>query len=127
MSALIYGEQNTILDLRMSLEAHLEKYLGKFENGRIAIAVEPPQTPKPGGGLHCFIGRIPELLQPGLGCWVVTLRQYSQTDAELTKLDLAVRKIKRAYPMHRCSVLPFNELSFPQVTFRLLFNVHAYN
>jgi len=125
--ASIYGEQNTVLHLRMSLETILSPYLGKFDNGRLAIAVEPPQTPKPGTGLHCFIGRYADSIQPTLGAWQVTLRQYTQTDAEMQKMDAAIMLMKEKYPVHKFTVTPFSELTFPQVRFYLLFNVYAYN
>lgn len=83
----------TVFDLRKTLAVLIGGNLGVFENGQPAIWVEPPDPPRNGNGLHCFIFWRPRQLQLTTGysqsiqrlAWQVSL---VQTDRSLGAIDV---------------------------------------
>jgi hypothetical protein len=83
----------------------LDSDLGTFANGVKAIWVEPPDPPKDGKGLHCFIYYRPRQLRPSTGlhqsiqqlAWQVALRQVSRDVAAIEQLAIAGDKIRNGF------------------------------
>lgn len=110
------------------LKVLLKDELGVFSGGRPAIAVTPPKTPKVGTGLHVFMQRYRLSLQPSssqsmqitrLCAWAITLRQYDESLEGILTLDRAADKVRRSFPNHSETPIPYIEGRQPQIDFRL--------
>lgn len=117
-------QQPLALDLITLLRSRLASYLGTFADGRQAIWVEPPQSPKVGTGLHVFIERHYTQLSNEYGQWRVTFVLHGDRaaddiayEANLQKFDGAIQEMRRTFPKRREVAIPFREDLPPQVSF----------
>lgn len=114
------------VDLITILRSLLSPHLGKFADGRTALWVEPPQSPKVGNGLHVFINRHYSQMSNRLGQWRVSFvlhgdRATSETlyEINLQKFDAAILAMRSHFPSRREIALPFREDIPPQISFLL--------
>lgn len=96
MASLAEG-QNPSKDLLEFMRQLLVDELGLFKNGRQAIAVEPPQVPTSGTGLHITIARQAQQLTSEVYTFKVTLVQFDLSEIGYQKFDTAVQKIRSAF------------------------------
>lgn len=105
--------------LESTLRSLLAEELGEFRFGVPAIAIEPPQSPNTGTGLHVSIARQPKKYSQSLWRWEVRLRQYDRTDRGWKMFDQAVEKMRHRFPIGTEVSLPFEEDKFTQTTFMI--------
>lgn len=114
------------IDLMAILRPLLTPYLTIFEDGRLAIWVEPPIAPKAGNGLHCIIQRHYVALSNTAYQWQVDLVLHGvQADdpvlyeANLKKFNQAIAAMRSKFPKRREIRRPFTEDLPPQFRFLL--------
>lgn len=119
---------NSIADISAILRDVLQPFLGTFKSGQTAIWVEPPESPIPGTGLHCYINRYPLQVNDSTYQWRVTLTQYDKTNAGMIVLDNAIRAMRQRFPVRR-EVFQgvFLENEYPRFIFDLRFQHEAYH
>lgn len=112
-------DNTSVAGLRSLIQELLRSQLGTFANGRKAIAVEPPQVPQSGVGLHIYISRHAERLNRETYQYKVSLVQFDTSEIGLQKLDQAIALMRSAFPCRREIIMPYREEMFPQITFFL--------
>lgn len=75
----------------------LDAELGTFAGGIKAIAIEPPEPPKSGTGLHVSIDRYPSRLSKQQYQFRVFLKQYDLSDSGVTAFDSALSKMRMTF------------------------------
>lgn len=118
---------NSIADISAILRDVLAPYLGTFKNGQMAVWVEPPESPIPGSGLHCYIQRQPQQRTSSVYQWRITLTQYDKTSAGMIVLDNAIAAMRQRFPVRREIFQPvYLENEYPRFSFDLQFHREAY-
>jgi hypothetical protein len=114
------------IDLVGIIKPILQPYLGTFEDGKVAIWVEPPQAPKSGSGVHCFIQRHYSAISNQLYQWQVDLVMHgiraddpALYEVNLQKFDKAIAAMRIKFPNRREIRQPFREDLPPQFRFLL--------
>lgn len=105
--------------IEATLRTLLKEELGEFRAGMPAIAVEPPQMPNSGSGLHVSIERHPRKLSQGTSRLMVTLRQYDRSPLGLVKFDNAIEKMKAKFPLGTDVIPPFEADKVTQAVFQI--------
>lgn len=105
----IYATQSAIANLWSLLKKLLSGELGTFANGIAAISVEPPQVPKAGVGLHVTIARYTQQLTTAIDQWQVVLVQRDRSFEGIAKLDSAIAKMRKTFPLTREVIMPYQE------------------
>lgn len=125
----LYGESNTVADIRQIISTLLAAELGVFvgkNSNRPAIHIEPPNSPPDARGLVCVIQRQPTQIRDDVYFWEVALIAHDRTEGGLLKLDRAAQKMRQRFPIRREITLPYDETEFPQINFSLRFHLDAY-
>lgn len=127
MNGSLYND-NSIADISAIFRELLSPYLGTFKNGQTAIWVEPPESPIPGTGLHCYISRFPYQVSGSVFNWRVTLTQYDKSVSGINTLDDAIIAVRKRFPANRRDLMQplFKENEYPRAIFDLRFNREAY-
>jgi hypothetical protein len=104
-----YATTSTIFGVWSLLKTLLADELGTFANGKPAIAIEPPQVPKAGIGLHVTIARYTQQLTTVIEQWQIVLVQRDRSAEGIGKLDSAIAKMRKTFPLAREVFLPYQE------------------
>lgn len=121
---MTYATTNTIADVQTLLREVLAPYLGTFNNGRSAIAVEPPAVPSSGTGLHVYIQRQPVMISGNNYKWVVTMVMYGD---DWIKWDGAIAAMRSRFARRTEAIMPYSEGYLARTTFGLVFERFAYH
>jgi hypothetical protein len=127
---MTYPYIESVAELQRKLRDLLNEQLGVFANGKKSIFVEPPSAPKGSitGGVQCIITRYRNVstvdnFGGGDGGenfeWIVSITAIDTSDAGLKKFDDAIAVMRENFPLRRETIMHWNDLAYPMVTYRL--------
>lgn len=120
----------TLRILRTALEEALSPYLGNYENGAIALWVEPPSSPKGlvTGGLECVVARYRTVTSSQIMLndqvednyeWLIVIKTRDRDNETYLKFDNAITAMRSRFPRRRETISTFTETGKLTATFRI--------